>query len=63
MKHSSEFISYLGYRILFWKAMLDNDYEKSDYYTEEMNNILPKMNIGELLEILTIIEAIYSNRQ
>lgn len=63
MKHSSAFISYLGYRVLFAKSMLDHDYEKSEYYVEEMNNILPKINIDELLEILTIIEALYSNRQ
>lgn len=61
MKHSSEFITYLGYITLFWKAMLDHEDEKSVYYLEEMNNILPKMNIDELLEIFTIMDIF--NRQ
>ena len=63
MKHSSAFINYLGYITLFRKAMLDRDVEKSEYYMEEMNNILPKMSLDELLEILTIIDSICSNRQ
>ena len=63
MKHSSEFISFLGYSALFWKAMLDYDNEKSDYYSKEMVDNIHKMNIDELLEILTIIDAIYINRR
>ena len=63
MKHSNAFISFLGYRTLFWKAMLYHDNEKSDYYMKEMDDNIHKMNIDELLEILTIIEAIYINRQ
>lgn len=61
MKHSSAFINYLGYITLFRKAMLDHDYEKSEYYVEEMNNILPKISLDELLEILTIMDIF--NRQ
>lgn len=61
MKHSSAFINYLGYITLFEKAMLDHDYEKSEYYAEEMNNILPKISIDELLEISTIMDIF--NRQ
>lgn len=61
MKHSSAFINYLGYITLFWKAMLDHDDEKSIYYIEEMNNILPKISIDELLEISTIMDIF--NRQ
>ena len=63
MKHSNAFISYLGYRTLFWKAMLEHDDEKSSYYFKEMDNNIHKMNIDELLEILTIIEVVYINRQ
>ena len=39
MKHSSAFISFLGYRTLFWKAMLDHDNEKSAYYMKEMDKM------------------------
>ena len=65
MRHSSAFISYLGYRALFWKSMLENDTEKMDSYMEEMDNNLDKMNTDELLEVLKymmIIDSIY-NRQ
>ena len=61
MKHSSAFISFLGYRTLFCKAMLDHDNEKSDYYMKEMDDNINKMNLDELLEILTIMDIF--NRQ
>lgn len=63
MKHSSVFISYLGYWTLFWKAMLDHDNEKSLYYLNEMDDNIHKMNIDELLELLTILDVFYSDRQ
>ena len=63
MKHSSEFISYLGYWALFWKAMLDHDNEKGLYYLNEMNDNINKMDIDELLEILTIMDALHISRQ
>ena len=63
MKHSSAVITYLGYRVLFLISKLEHDSEKIDYYRKEMSNIIDKMNIGELLEILTIIDVFYSNRQ
>lgn len=28
MKHSDEFISFLGYRVLWWNALCERDYEK-----------------------------------
>ena len=63
MKHSSAVITYLGYRVLFLISKLEHDCEKIDYYRKEMSNIIDKMNIDELLEILTIIDVFYSNRQ
>ena len=63
MKHSSVVITYLGYGVLFLISKLGRDYEKIDYYRKEMSKIIGKMNIDELLEILTIIDVFYSNRQ
>ena len=63
MKHSSVVITYLGYGVLFLISKLEHDYEKIDYYRKEMSKIIGKMNIDELLEILTIIDVFYSNRQ
>lgn len=63
MKYSSAVINYLGYMVLFWKAKLEHDYEKIDYYMKEMRNNRLKMCIDDLLEILTIIDILYSNRQ
>ena len=63
MKHSSVVITYLGYGVLFLISKLERDYEKIDYYRKEMSKIIGKMNIDELLEILTIIDVFYSNRQ
>ena len=62
MKHSSAFISFLGYWTLYWKSRLEHD-EKSLYYQNEMDDNINKMNIDEFLEILTIIDSICSNRQ
>lgn len=56
MKHSSAFINYLGYMVIFWKAKLERDYEKIDYYSKEMRNNMDKMNIDEILEILPILD-------
>ena len=63
MKYSSTVIYYFSYMMLFWKAKLDNDYEKIDYYRKEMRNTRDKMNIDDLLEIVTIMDAFYSDRQ
>lgn len=65
MKHSDEFISYFGYRVLWWNALCERDYEKSYAYMDEMFLILDKMNIAELLEAVkqsTIMDEIYCNR-
>ena len=65
MKHSDEFISYLGYRVLWWNALCDRDYEKSYVYMEEMFLILDKMNTTELLDAVkhsNIMDEIYRNR-
>lgn len=64
MKHSDEFISYLGYRVLWWNAMCEHDYEKSCVYMEEMFMILDRMNTKELLEAVkqsNIMDTIYRN--
>lgn len=65
MKHSDEFISYLGYRVLWWNAMCDGDYEKRCVYMYEMLVILDKMNTKELLETvkhINIMDTVYRNR-
>lgn len=65
MKYSDEFISYLGYRVLWWNAMCDRDYEKSSVYMDEMFMILDKMSAKELLEVVkqsNIMDEIYSSR-
>lgn len=60
MKHYNAVISYIT---LFWKSKLEHDGEKIDYYRKEMSNIIDKMNIDELLELLSIIDVFYINRQ
>lgn len=65
MKYSDEFISYLGYRVLWWNAMCDRDYEKSCVYMDEMFMFLDKMNTKELLEAVkqsNIMDEIYRSR-
>lgn len=65
MKNSDEFISYLGYRVLWWNAMRERDYEKSYVYMNEMFMILDKMNTKELLEAVkqsNIMDTIYRDR-
>lgn len=65
MKYSDEFISYLGYRTLWWNARCERDYEKSCVYMDKMFMILDKMNTKEMLEVTkqcNIMDAIYCNR-
>lgn len=65
MKYSEEFISYLGYRVLWWNALCECDYEKSYAYMDEMFLILDKMNTTELLDAVKqsdIMDTIYRNR-
>lgn len=65
MKHSDEFISYFGYRVLWWSALCERDYEKSHVYMNKMVMILDKMNAKELLEVVKqadIMDEIYCNR-
>ena len=65
MKYSDEFISYLGYRTLWWNAMSERDYEKSRVYMDEMFSILDRLNTAELLEAVkqsNIMGTIYSDR-
>ena len=65
MKHSDEFISYLGYRVLWWNALCERDYEKSLVYIDEMFMILDKMSTKELAEVVKqsdIMDTIYRNR-
>lgn len=65
MKYSDDFISYLGYRVLWWNALCERDYEKSYVYMDEMFMILDKMNTTELLEAVKqsdIMDTIYRNR-
>lgn len=65
MKYSDEFISYLGYRVLWWNALCERDYEKSIAYIDEMFLILDKMNTTELLDAVKqsdIMDTIYRNR-
>ena len=65
MKHSDEFISFLGYRVLWWNALCERDYEKSHVYMEEMFLILDKMNTTELLDAVkhsNIMDTVYKNR-
>lgn len=65
MKHSGEFISYLGYRALWWNALCERDYEKSYVYMNKMFMILDKMDTKEVLEAVkqsNIMDEIYCNR-
>ncbi len=65
MKHSDEFISYLGYRVLWWNALCERDYEKSYVYMNKMFSVLDRLNTTELLEAVkhsNIMDEIYSNR-
>ena len=65
MKHSDEFIRFLGYRVLWWNALCERDCEKSYVYIDEMFLILDKMNTKELLEAVkqsNIMDTIYRNR-
>lgn len=65
MKYSDEFISYLGYRVLWWNALCERDYEKGYAYMHEMFMIMDKMNHKELLEVVkqsNIMDIVYRNR-
>ncbi len=65
MKYSDGFISYLGYRVLWWNAMCECDYEKSCVYMDEMFSILDRLNTTELLEAVNqsnIMNTVYRNR-
>lgn len=65
MKYSDEFISFLGYRVLWWNAFCERDYEKSYVYMEDMFLILDKMNPTELLDAVkhsNIMDTVYKNR-
>ena len=65
MKHSDEFISFFGYRVLWWNALCERDYEKSSAYMREMFLNLDKMSAAEFLEAvkhINIMDTIYSNR-
>lgn len=65
MKYSDDFISYFGYRVLWWNALCESDYEKSFVYIDEMFKALDKMNAAELIEVVNqsdIMDAVYRNR-
>ena len=65
MNYSKEFISFLGYRVLWWNAMINGDSEKATEYRCEMNDFLDKMNEDEVLFALLQaieIDKVYNDR-
>lgn len=65
MNYSKEFISFLGYRVLWWNAIINKDSEEAVEYSCEMNDFLDKMNEDEVLFALLQareIDKVYNDR-
>ena len=65
MNYSKEFISFLGYRVLWWNAMINGDSKEATEYRCEMNDFLDKIKDNEFLFALSQaseIDKIYNDR-
>lgn len=65
INYSKEFISFIGYRVLWWNAMINGDSEKATEYRCEMNDFLDKMNEDEVSFALlqaSEIDKVYNGR-
>lgn len=63
MNYSKEFISFLGYRVLWWNAMINGDFEEATKYRCEMYDFLDKIKEDEILFALSQamdIDKVYS---
>lgn len=65
MNYSKELIGFLGYRVLWWNAMINGDFEEAKECRCEMNDLLDKIKEDEVLFALLQamdIDKVYNDR-